>query len=117
MVVVMAVPALTGSQCVFVASSGNNNACKPTIDKPCDSQNNTDPVVVVAVDNGQLIDAPVQGVRYESGTLAGITGNSGEFRYEVGNTVRFFIGDKKIKKKNSNLQVGVIFFNKLYKKE
>lgn len=93
MVVVMAVPALTGSQCVFVASSGDNNSCKPTIDKPCDSQNNTDPVVVVTVDNGQLIDAPVQGVRYESGSISGVTGNSGEFQYETGGTVRFFIGD------------------------
>jgi hypothetical protein len=93
MVVVMAVPVLTGSQCVFVATSGNNNSCKPTIDKPCDSQNNTDPVVVVTVDNGQFIDAPVQGVRYESGSVSGVTGDLGEFQYETGGTVRFFIGD------------------------
>jgi hypothetical protein len=93
MVVVMAVPALTGSQCVFVASSGNDNSCKPTTDKPCGSQNNTDPIVVVTVDNGQLIDAPVQGVRYKSGSVSGVTGNLGEFQYETGNTVRFFIGD------------------------
>jgi hypothetical protein len=93
MVVVMAVPVLTGSQCVFVASSGNDNSCKPTTDKPCDSQNNTDPIVVVTVDNGQLIDAPVQGVRYESGSVSGVTGDLGEFQYETGGTVRFFIGD------------------------
>ena len=93
MVVVMAVPALTGSQCVFVASSGDNHACISTVDKPCDSQNNTDPVVVVTVDNGQLIDAPVQGVRYESGSVSGITGDFGEFQYETGGAVRFFIGD------------------------
>ncbi len=93
-IVVMAIPALTGSQCVFVATSGNNNnSCKPTIDKPCDTQNNTDPVVVVTVDNGQLIDAPVQGVRYESGSVSGITGDLGEFQYETGGTIRFFIGD------------------------
>ena len=92
-VIVMAIPALMGSQCVFVATSGNNNSCKPTIDKPCDSQNNTDPVVVVTVDNGQLIDAPVQGVRYESGSVSGITGDLGEFQYETGGTIRFFIGD------------------------
>jgi hypothetical protein len=92
-VVVMAIPVLMGSQCVFVASSGNNDSCKPTTDKPCDSQNNTSPVVVVAVDNGQLIDAPVQGVRYESGSVSGITGDLGEFQYETGGTIRFFIGD------------------------
>lgn len=93
MVVVMAVPVLTGGQCVFVASSGNDNSCKPTADTPCNSQNNTDPIVVVTVDNGQLIDAPVQGVRYESGSVSGVTGDLGEFQYETGGTVRFFIGD------------------------
>jgi hypothetical protein len=49
--------------------------------------------VVVTVDNGQLIDAPVQGVRYESGSVSGVTGDLGEFQYETGGTVRFFIGD------------------------
>jgi len=32
-------------------------------------------------------------VSYESGSLAGITGSNGEFRYEVGNTIRFYLGD------------------------
>jgi hypothetical protein len=40
-----------------------------------------------------LIDAPVEGVGYQSGSLVGITGSSGEFQYEVGSTIRFFIGD------------------------
>jgi hypothetical protein len=93
MVVVMALPVLTGSQCVFVASSGDNHACISTVDKPCNSKNNTDPVVVVTVDNGRLIDAPVQGVRYQSGAVSGVTGDLGEFQYETGGTVRFFIGD------------------------
>jgi hypothetical protein len=92
-VVAMAIPVLTGSQCLFVASSGNNHACISTVEKPCNSQDNTSPVVVVAVDNGQLIDAPVQGVRYESGSVSGITGDLGEFQYESGNTIRFYIGD------------------------
>ena len=35
----------------------------------------------------------MEGVHYESGSLAGITGSNGEFQYEVGNTVRFSIGD------------------------
>ncbi len=91
--VVVAILALTGSQCLFVASSGNNNACISTIDKPCDSQNNNNPSVVVAINNGRLIDTPVQGVRYESGSVSGITGDLGEFRYEAGNPIRFFIGD------------------------
>jgi hypothetical protein len=89
----MAIPVLMGSQCVFVASSGDNDICKPTTEKPCDSQNNTSSVVVVAVDNGRLIDAPVQGVRYESGSVSGITDDLGGFQYEKGSTIRFFIGD------------------------
>ena len=82
-VVVMAIPVLMGSQCVFIASSGNNDSCKSTTDKSCDSRNKTAPVVVVAVDNGQLIDAPVQGVRYESGSISGITGHLGELRQRL----------------------------------
>jgi hypothetical protein len=90
--VVVAILALTGSQCVFVASSGDN-PCKPTIDKPCDSQNNNNSGTIVVINNGQLIDAPVQGVHYESGSVSGITGELGEFQYESGNTISFFIGD------------------------
>jgi hypothetical protein len=40
-----------------------------------------------------LIDAPMQGVRYESGSISGVTGDLGEFQYETGGTIRFFIGD------------------------
>ena len=86
-------PALTGSQCVFVATSGGNDSCKQIQDKPCDSQSSITPVMVAAVESGQFIDAPVQGLRYESGSLSGTTGKLGEFEYETGNTVRFFIGD------------------------
>jgi hypothetical protein len=91
--VMVAILTLTGSQCLFVASSGNNNACISTIDNPCDPKQNSNSDLVVVINNGQLIDAPVQGVRYESGSVSGITGDLGEFRYEAGNTIRFFIGD------------------------
>ena len=91
--VVLLVPVLTGSQCVLVASSGDGNLCKPTPDRPCNSDNTSTQNVVVAVDNGQFIDAPVQGLRYESGSLSGTTGEQGEFQYEAGNSIRFFIGD------------------------
>ena len=93
LLLVIAVPVLTGGQCVFVATSGNNNSCKPTIDKPCDPKNTITSGTVAVVNNGRLIDAPVQGVRYESGSVSGITGDLGEYQYEAGNTVRFFIGD------------------------
>ena len=91
--VVVLIPVLAGSQCVFVATSGDSNRCKPTIDKPCNSHDTPTSAAVVAVDAGQFIDAPVQGLRYESGSLAGITGDHGEFRYEEGGSIRFFIGD------------------------
>ena len=48
---------------------------------------------MVVVNDGRLIDGPVQGVGYASGAQTGITGSDGEFRYEAGNTVQFFIGD------------------------
>jgi hypothetical protein len=82
-ILLLVVPLLAGGQCTFFYSSGDDD----------DDDEETGNATVVVVANGVLVDAPVEGVRYESGTLAGITGSSGEFRYEVGNTVRFSIGD------------------------
>ena len=76
----VAMPLIGGSQCAFFFSSG-------------DSDDDDKDGLVVIVSDGSLVDAPVEGVSYESGSLAGITGSNGEFQYEVGNTIRFFIGD------------------------
>jgi hypothetical protein len=81
-ILLLVAPLLAGGQCTFFYSSGDNDD---------DDEETGNATVVVA--NGVLVDAPVEGVRYESGALAGITGSRGEFRYEVGNTVRFSIGD------------------------
>ena len=81
----LAMPLLGGSQCTFYASSGGDSHDSDKKDENAG--------LTVVVDDGRLIDAPVEGVSYQSGALAGITGSSGEFQYEVGNTIRFFIGD------------------------
>ncbi|HHJ17667.1 MAG TPA: hypothetical protein ENJ80_13325 [Gammaproteobacteria bacterium] len=75
---------LTGAECAFVARSGSSND---------DKDKNSSIGLVVGINDGRLVDGPVQGVGYVSGALTGITGSDGEFRYEAGNTVRFFIGD------------------------
>ena len=84
-VALLAMPLFGGSQCSFYASSGGDSQDSDKKDENAG--------LTVVVDNGRLIDAPVAGVSYQSGALAGITGRSGEFQYEVGNTIRFFIGD------------------------
>jgi hypothetical protein len=81
-ILLLTAPLLAGGQCSFFYSSGDD-----------DDDEETGNATVVVVASGTLVDAPVEGVRYESGALAGITGSNGEFRYEVGNTVRFSIGD------------------------
>jgi len=81
----LAIPLFGGAQCSFFFSSGRSN--NDSEDKQADAG------LVVIVGDGTLVDGPVEGVQYESGSLAGITGSKGEFRYEVGNTVRFSIGD------------------------
>lgn len=81
----VAMPLLGGSQCAFFFSSGGG---------PSDSDDEDEKAgLVVVVSNGSFVDAPVEGVNYESGSLAGITGKNGEFQYEVGSSIRFFIGD------------------------
>ena len=83
MLVLLTMPLLGGGQCALFYSSGSDD----------DDEEASITDVVVVVGDGTLVDAPVEGVHYESGSVAGITGSNGEFRYEVGNTVRFSIGD------------------------
>ena len=84
-VALLAIPLFGGSECSFYANSGGDSRDSDKKDENAG--------LTVVVDDGRLIDAPVEGVSYQSGSLAGITGSSGEFQYEVGNTIRFFIGD------------------------
>ena len=79
----LALLSLTGTECVFVARSGSSSTDE-------DQQNSN---LVVIIKDGRLIDAPVAGVGYRSGTLAGVTGSEGEFQYQDGEQVEFFIGD------------------------
>jgi hypothetical protein len=81
----VAMPLFGGSQCSFSFNSGDDSSDE------ADEKDNAGLVVIVG--DGTLVDAPVEGVGYESGALSGVTGSNGEFRYEVGNTVRFSIGD------------------------
>ena len=84
-VALLAMPLFGGSECSFYAKSGGDSRDSDKKDENAG--------LTVIVDDGRLIDSPVEGVSYQSGSLAGITGSSGEFQYEVGNTIRFFIGD------------------------
>ena len=80
----LAMLSLTGSQCTFVATSGNSHSDKK-------DENNSGLLVIISDD--QLFDDPVQGVRFVSGSLSGITSPEGEYQYQQGNPVSFFIGD------------------------
>lgn len=76
---------LSGSQCTIVGTSGGGSS---------DPEEEPPPAgLVVVISNGQLIDGPVEGVQFESGSVQGVTGPNGEFQFEEDNTVRFFIGD------------------------
>jgi len=82
---------LTGTRCVFIATSGDRPPCRSTTDKHCDSKVTVSVGETIA--RGRLIDAPVEGVAYVSGSIAGVTAADGSFEYESGGRVRFFIGD------------------------
>ncbi len=41
---------------------------------------------------GVFLDSAVQGLTYKSGTISGVTGADGSFKYEVGKSVQFSIG-------------------------
>jgi hypothetical protein len=73
-----------GANCSFYATSGGSKD---------DDDEKPDANLVIVIREGLFVDAPVQGAGYASGSLSGITGPNGEFRYQVGQRVRFFIGD------------------------
>ena len=75
---------LTGARCAFVATSGGGGGSNNN-----DKNNST----IVVVNEGQFIDGPVEGLHYVSGGLSGTTGRQGEFRYQQGQPVRFYIDD------------------------
>ena len=83
-ILLLAIPVLVGAKCAFFFSTGDDSS-----DSKDDDKDNE----IVVIGEGQLTDAPVEGANYESGSLSGITGSNGEFRYEVGNKIRFSIGD------------------------
>jgi hypothetical protein len=87
-----ALVSLTGTECVFVAKSGSSGSSDNTgsTTSPNDDQNSG---LLVVIRSGRLVDAPVEGVGYRSGSLAGVTGPDGGFQYQAGGRVAFFIGD------------------------
>ncbi len=82
---VLAVPLLVGSECAFFFSSGGGSSNKDEKDK---EENQ-----IIVANSGSFGAPPAQGVGYASGSLSGTTGSNGEFQYETGKTVRFFIGE------------------------
>ena len=74
---------LTGSQCAFVAWSGDRSS----------DDDEDDAGLIVVIRDGRFVDAPVEGLNFTSGVLSGVTGPAGEYRYQSDSTVRFFIGD------------------------
>ena len=42
---------------------------------------------------GAFVDAPVEGLRWESNQLSGVTDAAGSFQYREGDAVKFFLGD------------------------
>lgn len=83
---VFALVSLTGTECFFVARSGGSSSSN-------DGEDDNNSGLIVVIKDGRLVDSPVEGVGYRSGSLVGITGTKGEFQYQVGERVSFFIGD------------------------
>jgi para-nitrobenzyl esterase len=83
-ILLLAVPLISGGKCAFFFSSGGSDD---------DDDEEQKEGLTVIVKEGEFVDAPVAGLRYESGSVSGVTGSGGEFLYEAGNTVRFSLGD------------------------
>lgn len=73
--------ALTASMITLLCACGGSGGGDDDIAPP--------PPVV----SGTFIDAAVEGLRWESNQLSGITDAAGNFQYREGDTVRFYLGD------------------------
>lgn len=80
----LALPFITASQCVVLFSSNDSD----------DDDKDEDKIIIAST--GSFVDAPVQGMVYRSGSLSGITGPGGEFEYEPDEPVQFLIGDIRL---------------------
>jgi len=80
-----ALPFLTGSSCTLIWNSSDDSSDKD------DQDRDKEELVVVA--GGHFGDPPVTGLHYVSGDVAGTTGENGEFEYQPGQPVQFFLGD------------------------
>ncbi len=78
----LTLPLLGGAKCAFWFSSGDSDRDKRPPEEPKET-----------VKAGEVGDAPIEGLRYVSGTLSGITGPTGNFEYEAGGNIRLFLGD------------------------
>jgi hypothetical protein len=79
----LAMPLVVGSKCIFIASSGDDDDHK-------DRDKNQQPITPTAT--GTFTPA-TKGIEFVSGSVTGVTGDSGEFQFEEGKQVRFAIGD------------------------
>lgn len=79
-----ALPLVVGSQCVAIFSSGGGSSGDDDRERRSQS---------VPASAGRFADPAVAGLGYASGAIAGTTGERGEFLYEPGQPIRFFVGD------------------------
>ncbi len=73
--------ALTGAAVMLLAACGGGGG------------GSDDPPPPPPIVSGSFIDAPVEGLRWESGELTGITDAEGSFEYRDGDIVNFYLGD------------------------
>ena len=78
----LALPFITASQCVVLFSSGDN-----------DDKDKDDEEIVVVARQGNLMGTPVEGLAYRSGAEVGVTGPGGVFSYVEGELISFALGD------------------------
>ena len=70
------------------------------------------PVVTasIPIGTGTYVDEAVSGVRYECGSETGVTDEKGSFRFEKGETCRFFLGDVLLRTIDAqHLKDGMVF--------
>lgn len=83
----VALPFVVGSQCVAIWSSGGGSSDDKDRERQARSS---------VANSGYFSSPAVDGLGYESGSIAGTTGEDGEFSFEPGQAVQFSLGDLRL---------------------
>lgn len=98
------IPLLLTTLILFGCGSGGGSDSAST-NVVSETENINENITAPATYTGVFVDAPVQGLRYQTNSQSGVTNSQGEFIYQLGESITFSIGNINFPETAANNQV------------